>query len=163
MDLTGQIGIITNAAKWSIGWWVEKITHSPAHHTIIAISDTLCVSAEPGGVRYRNINEYGDRIIWTQYNYTLAEATNIAWFADGHIGLDYNIRAFIALGIQHLTRLRIPQWLATHLTSRHRVTCSQLATDILRATNIHPIPNTPVVAPSDWYDLAQQQGWTHTT
>lgn len=159
-DRMGQIGIVTKARKWSIGWWVEKVTRSPAHHVVVGIDDGLCISAEPRKVRYRMISEYGDRIIWTQYPYTTVQARQIAWFADGHVGIDYNLPAFATLGAHYLLHVTIPAWLADRLDGRGQVTCSQLAADILRATNIRPIPNTRIPAPKDWYDLARAEGWT---
>lgn len=162
-DYTGQVGIVTQAKKWSVGWWVEKVTRSPAHHVVVGIGNGQCVSAEPEHVRYRNITEYGDRIIWTRYTYTTVQARTIAWFADGHVGIDYNLQAFTALGVHYLLHLPIPKWLVNHLDSRDHVTCSQLAADILRATNITPIPQSHVPSPADWYNIAKQQGWvTHT-
>lgn len=163
MDRTGQVGVITRARKWSIGWWVAVVSRSRAHHVVIATSPTTCISAEPGGVRTRPITQYGDRITWTRYDLTLAEATNIRWFAEGHIGIDYNVSAFLVLAAHYTTRLPIPAWVADRVDNRDAVTCSQLAADILKALNIHPIPTARIVSPADWWDLATTQGWATTT
>ncbi len=97
MTRAGQVGIITDARKWSIGWWVERITHSPAHHTVIVFNDTTAISAEPGGVRYRQLAEYA-HIVYTDYPLTDAQIIAIRWFAQGRLGVGYGYWAFAALG-----------------------------------------------------------------
>lgn len=157
----GQVGIVLRAPKWSIGWWVEKITRSPAHHVVIHIGSDRCISAEPGGVRTRHTTKYR-HITWTDFDLTDQQRANIYYFATGRQGIPYNYPAFIVLGVEFLTGLQAPQWLAARVNGLNRETCSQLAHDIYQAVGLNPALHAHIIAPTHWYRLAQHEGWTQS-
>ncbi|MDN5667027.1 MAG: hypothetical protein L0G87_01360 [Renibacterium salmoninarum] len=158
----GQVGIVLRARKWSTGWWVEKITKSPAHHVVIHIGSGSCISAEPGGVRIRSNDRY-KHIVWTDFDLTDDQKHSMYWLAIGRQGIPYNYPAFLVLGLEFLTGLRAPQWVANRVNGLNRETCSQLAHDIYHAVGLNPALHAHIIAPAHWYRLAQHEGWTNTT
>lgn len=155
--LAGQIGVVTHSTGF-MGKAIEWLTRSDSHHVVIAVSGTVCVSAEPDGVRYRNIAEY-EHVVWSQYGLTDEQRTAIIWHATSSLGTPYNVPAFIALGIHFTTGARIPDRAATWLNNQGRVTCSQLAADIMVAVGSLPVPTTTIVCPADWQHMFEQVGW----
>lgn len=152
MGLTGQVGVVVDARGW-MGKAIQWATRSRAHHCIIALSETHCLSAEPGGAKRRLIADY-EFVVWTSYNFNEDEAHYIAGVAEYSRGIRYDYLSFIALGFHFLTGLKIPDRLAEWLDSRGETTCSGLATKIMLNAR-HPAPSTTVPCPGDWLTFIQ--------
>ena len=75
MTYTGQIGLVQHP-QTLVEYGIDWVTDSPVHHAVLGISETECVSAEPGGARIRQINEYPDAY-WSQFNLTDSERAGI--------------------------------------------------------------------------------------
>jgi len=136
-----------------MGKAIERVTGSRAHHTIVAISDHECISAEPGGSRRRPIS-YFENIVWSRYNHSDDMAHHIAGLADMDTGIRYDYLSFIALGVHFLTGWRIPDKVAAWLDNRGPTTCSQLVENIYRDAKVDR-PTTTVVCPGDWLNYIQ--------
>lgn len=150
--LTGQIGCVVDSRGW-MGRAIERVTGSRAHHVVIALSDTHCISAEPGGARVRAISDY-ETVIWSRYQHTEEQAHLIAGLAEYSQHVRYDYLSFAALGVHFLTGLRIPDRVATWLDDRGETTCSQLASNIMHSAGIGA-PATTVVCPGDWLNYIQ--------
>jgi hypothetical protein len=135
MRYTGQIGLIPHAqtpAEHLIDW----VTISPVHHAVLAVSETECMSAEPGGARIRPISRYPDAF-WSDFPLTDAKRAVIVAKANSMIGLPYGWFADIAIGIALLTKSHTPKWLAHYIDSDKRTECAQLCDTCYQAAGIH--------------------------
>jgi hypothetical protein len=83
--LTGQIGLRRHGAG-IIAKGIEWATYSHTHHVIVAISETQCVSAEPGGSRIRPMTDYPS-IEWSSFDLTEAQRHCIALAARSYLYL----------------------------------------------------------------------------
>lgn len=150
--LTGQVGCVVDSRGW-MGKAIERVTGSRACHTVVALNETHCLSAEPGGSRRRLISEY-EHIVWSRYNHSADLARHIAGIADNHIGIRYDYLSFIALGVHFLTGWKIPDKVAEWLDNRGPTTCSQLVENVYRDAKVDR-PTTTVVCPGDWLNYIQ--------
>ena len=69
--ITGQIGLRRHSGGW-VGKAIEWATRSHTHHVVVAVSETVCISAEPGGARYRPITDYPS-LVWSRFGLTTAQ------------------------------------------------------------------------------------------
>lgn len=157
MGITGQVGVVHHSTGF-IGWCIEKLTHSDAHHTILAISETECVSADWHGIVIEPISHF--RFVeWSEYDLTNQERWVLTEVARAYVGGKYNYMAFVVLGLTRPFNVQVPRWLARWINGRNKVTCSQLCRDSLGSLQILPIPSEPIVAPSDFQFLYERMGW----
>lgn len=160
MTLTGQIGLrrhgsgfITRAIEWA--------TYSHTHHAIVAVSETECVSAEPGGVRYRPISDY-PHVDWSSFDLTDVQRGNIVLharnLADAHTPYNYAVYPFLLAG--RLTGLNVPKWISAWLQKRPNVDCSQASDQVYSASGIELFPADNVLTtPGDLERLFVERGW----
>lgn len=153
----GQIGVVHHSTGF-VGWCIEKLTHSDSHHTILAVSETECVSADYHGIVIEPISTHRF-VVWSQYDLTNQERWLVTEVARTYVGGKYNYMAFVLLGLTRPFNLQIPRSWAHWVNSRGKVTCSQLCRDSLGALAIQPIPSEPIVAPSDFQFLFEDMGW----
>jgi hypothetical protein len=116
------------------------------------------MSAEPWRVRVQQISNY-EHITWSQYRLTPVDVENVVNGAYSYVGAKYNVAAFVALGVHHITGWRIPDCVAAWLNRRPYVTCSQMATQVMLAADVLPVPHTTVVCPGDWQRMFHRLGW----
>ena len=107
-ELAGQIGLCYTTGFW--GRVIRAVTKSHYNHTVIAISDTECIGAEPGGVRVRPITAFPD-IVWSQFPLTLPEQVKIVTFAKTELSVRYNYADDLFIGIALLSREHTPRWI----------------------------------------------------
>ena len=154
--LTGQVGLIADKRHW-MGRAILRVTGWRYHHTVIAVSDTHCISAEPGGVRRRPITDYPG-VVWSQYAMTEKQAHMVAGIAEYSLGVRYDYLSCAAHAIAAITRIdtpaRIQQWLA----DRAPTTCSALAKTAIHAARLRT-PHGPLPTPNDWELLFRARGW----
>lgn len=156
--LTGQIGLRRHSTGW-IGKCIEWATHSHTHHVVVAISETTCISAEPGGVRYRAINDY-PTLDWSQFELTQDQRQAIVNAAHTYYGMPYNYAIYPPLLWQRLTGHKVDGWVARWLSKRPNENCSQLSDDIYTRAGIHMFPDIPeLVTPGDFQRLFEARGW----
>lgn len=158
-DLTGQIGICLNG-HGIIPEAIEWATESPCYHVVVAVDQDQCVSAEPGGVRYRTNNAY-QNIIWFDEPLSVTEKAAIVAAAHASMTLPYNYAIYPLLLARRITDLPIPGPVATWLGRRRNVDCSQLADDIYTAAGRHLFPGeyADVVTPGDFWRYAVKKGY----
>jgi hypothetical protein len=123
-DLAGQIGLVLKPTSfWGrlIAWW----TNSPAYHTVLAIDNVRCISAEPGGARYREISLYPE-IVFSHFDLTEEQRDNIVDWGIRHLGTSYNFAEDIAIGIGLRFGMKTPLWIQRYLSSDYILNCSQL-------------------------------------
>jgi len=154
--LTGQIGLVTDKRHW-MGRAILCITGWRYHHTVIAVSDTHCVSAEPGGVRRRPITDYPG-VVWSQYAMTDKQAHMVAGIAEYSLGIRYDYLACIAHAVAAITKVDTPTWIQRWLADRAPTTCSALAQAAVNAAGLRT-PHGPLPTPHDWHLMFKTRGW----
>jgi len=156
--LTGQIGLRRHSTGW-IGKAIEWATNSHTHHVVVAISETECISAEPGGARYRLISDY-PALVWSRFGLTDEQRTLIRDAADDYEGSPYNFAIYGPLLWQRITGRKVDGWVAEWLSQRPNENCSQLSDDIYTLAGFHLFPDIPeLVTPGDFERLFQRLGW----
>lgn len=166
MTLTGQIGIIHSRS----GFWgkvVQWVTGSHWNHTVMALDDIVCVSAEPGGALVRPITFYRDEeVVWSQFNLTTHQRDHITRWAVQHIGTEYNWADYFLAGIASITRRATPRWVRRIVATPDRLICSQLCDYAYRAGSKHLFTDhrpLGAVTPGDFGRLFREHGWTDRT
>lgn len=105
MTLTGQVGVLTKHPGW-YGRAVQLFTGSLAYHTVTAISETECVSAETPRVRQRPISYFADNgLEWTNVPMTDTERDVAVAFVRRQVGKSYAYLDIIFIIITTITRL----------------------------------------------------------
>jgi hypothetical protein len=158
--LTGQIGLRRHGAG-IIAKGIEWATYSHTHHVIVAISETQCVSAEPGGARIRDITDYPS-VDWSDFPLTDLERANIVFHARGYADnrTPYNYAIYPPLLFQRLTGHKVDGWVAEWLSKRPNENCSQLCGDVYTAAGIHLFAEiSEIVTPGDFERLFIARGW----
>lgn len=158
--ITGQIGLRRYSTGW-IGKAIEWATDSHCHHVVVAVSETLCVSAEPGGVRYKAISDY-PTVDWSAFDLTPEQVETIQAAAHDYVDrpTEYNYLIYPPLLWQKLTGRKVPRWMANWLARRPNENCSQLSDDIYNKAGVHLFPDIPeLVTPGDFERLFISKGW----
>jgi len=143
---TGQIGLVPHPqtpAEHLIDW----VTRSPVHHSVVAISETECVSCEPGGALLRPLSRFPDAI-WSHFDHTPAETAGIVGWARAHVGAPYGWLQFFAIGVALLTKTHTPDWLRRYLNSGKSFECAQYCDAAYTAAGIYLFKDA---VPSDVY------------
>lgn len=139
-DLTGQIGLRQGASRWSVAWWIEKITRSKTHHTVVIVDGTYCISAQPGGVAKVRIDSYPS-LVYTKLPYRAGQGEKVATNALAMVGQQYNYAALLIIAASFITGLKTPERLAAYVSNNHRLDCSQLCDlAILQGTGARLFP-----------------------
>ena len=156
--LTGQIGLRRHSGGW-VGKAIEWATRSHTHHVIVAVSETVCISAEPGGARYRLISDY-PTVDWSRFGLTQGQRDLIRDAAAEYEGRPYNYAIYGPLLWQRITGRKVDGWVATWLSKRPNENCSQLSDDIYTLAGFHLFPDIPeLVTPGDFERLFESLGW----
>lgn len=138
--LVGQVGLRQGAKRWSIGWWIEHVTHSRTHHTVIILDDVWCISAQPGGVAKVRIDSYPE-LVYTKLGYGPGQGQAVANAAHMTIGEPYNYVALLVIAVSFITDKKTPERLAAAVSNNHRLDCSQLCDlAILQGTGARLFP-----------------------
>ena len=156
--ITGQIGLRRHSTGW-IGKAIEWATRSHTHHVVIAVSETVCISAEPGGARYRPITDYPS-LVWSRFGLTTAQQDLIRDAAADYEGRPYNYAIYGPLLWQRVSGRKVDGWVAQWLSRRPNENCSQLSDDIYTLAGFHLFPAIPeLVTPGDFERLFESLGW----
>lgn len=161
--ITGQIGLRRNSAGF-IGKCIEWATYSTTHHVVVAVSETHCVSAEPGGARLRLIADY-PALDWSGFDLTGAQRETIVSEAldAAAARTPYNYAIYPPLLWQRLTGHRVAAAVSDWLATRPHQNCSQAADDVYNAAGIHLFPDiTQLITPGDFERLYVRLGWLNT-
>jgi hypothetical protein len=124
MTYTAQIGLVPHPHT-PLEWLIDEVTHSPVHHSVLAISETYCVSAEARGVRVRRI-DYFPEAYWSAFDLSGEERDTIVDFGIGHIGRPYGWFTDAAIGISVLAKEKTPAWVENYLNDDRWYECAQL-------------------------------------
>lgn len=160
MTLTGQVGIISNGTAF----WpkvIEWATRSRAHHIVVAVSDTHCLSAEPGGARIRPISDF-PTAVWSRFPLALDQRVHIAYWCHTKRFVPYNYRVFAVNGLHLVLHVPVPAWLYRWAATPNRLVCSQLADIALTAAGVSVIDDGRpfgIVFPGDWEQEFRRRGW----
>lgn len=160
MTITGQIGLRRHGSGF-IARAIEWATYSHTHHAIVAVSPTECVSAEPGGVRYRPISDY-PHVDWSCFDLTDEQRGNIVLharnLADTRTPYNFAVYPFLLAG--RLTGLNVPKWISQWLQRRPHQDCSQLSDSVYSASGIELLPADNVLTtPGDLERIWVERGW----
>lgn len=158
--LTGQIGLRRFGTSM-VSRGIEWATDSHTHHVVVAISEGVCVSAEPGGVRLRRIDDY-PHVDWSRFDLADAQRDVIVATALDYAArqVKYNLAIYPPLLFQKLTGHKVDGWVAEWLSKRPNENCSQLSGDIYTKAGIHLFEDiTELVTPGDFERLFIAHGW----
>lgn len=158
--LTGQIGLRQHSTGL-VGRCIEWATNSSTHHVVVAVSELLCVSAEPGGVRLRLISDY-PALTWSRFDHDNATRALIVEHAYAALAArtPYNFAIYPPLLWQRITSRPITGPVAVWLGKRPHENCSQLADDIYTAAGLHLFPDIArLVTPGDFERLYGRLGF----
>lgn len=149
--ITGQVGVCTKHPGW-YGRAVQFFTASPAYHTITAISETQCVSAEAPRVLKRPIAFFGDGIQWTDEPMTAAQRHDAVMFVQRQVGKPYAYLDIVLILIATITRWHTPAWITDRLMDDRQWYCSELADAGMEAAGHNLFPGHPAcaVTPADF-------------
>ena len=158
-ELAGQIGLCYTTGFW--GRVIRAVTGSHYNHTVIAISDTECIGAEPGGVRVRPITAFPD-VVWSKFPLTLPQQVSVVTFAKTELGVRYNYADDLFIGIALLTREHTPRWISRVLSDPDSWQCAQLADAALQRAGVHVFRDDRpygAVYPGSFVPVFQAFGW----
>ena len=159
--ITGQVGLIASDGAL-MGRVVAWASRSVWCHTVVAISETHCVSAEPGGARVRPISFYPE-IVWSRFAMRPAQRRRVVRFAIKCVGVPYAWFDFVAAGFALVTRAKTPEWLRAYIADTDRLICSQVCDLALQAGGIHVFFDerpAGAVIPSSFGKVFVARGWT---
>ena len=158
--ITGQVGLIESDGRTK-GELVAWATRSRYSHMVVAVSETLCVSAEPGGARIRPIEFYPE-VVWSRYSLRPSQRRRIVRYALSKLGTKYAWLDYFAAGIASVTRTNTPEWLRSFIETDDRLICSQLCDLALQAAGIHVFFDerpAGAVVPASFGRVFVARGW----
>jgi hypothetical protein len=160
--ITGQVAIISTSG-W-VGRLVQLVTGSAWNHSVVAINELECVSAEPGGARIRLISEYRhDTVAWSQFTRSDERRDRITTWAFDHLDVDYDYLGFVAIALTKLLGPFAPKWLLRYIATRDRLICSYLCDLALQAGGIHLFDDHRphgCVTPGSFGKKFKARGWS---
>lgn len=158
--LTGQVGICLDGKVF----WpriIQTVTRSRAHHVVVAISETECLSAEPGGARIRLITDFGNAA-WSRFPLTDMQRGLISGIGRTMEGHPYSVPAFILVGVQFLTGCRVPKWVLRFVDALPGAECAQLADRVLTAAGVQVFADgrePGILYPGSFEKLFYRHAW----
>ena len=159
--ITGQVGLVPSdgAFKSKVVAWASR---SYWCHVVVAISETECVSAEPGGTRIRPIAFYPE-IVWSRFPMRPWQRRRAVRFAKDCIGKAYAWGDYWAVGLALVTRRQAPEWLRASVANTDTLICSQVADLALQAAGIHVFYDerpAGAVIPASFGKIFKARGWS---
>lgn len=121
--LKGQIGLKTEATGF-VERAVEFVTRSSVHHVVIAISDTECIGAEPGGARIRAHNY--ENLVWSRFELTPEQAQGCADWARAREGRPYSFINGFFIGLS-MYGVKLPYSVRKRFYTDKSYQCAQFA------------------------------------
>lgn len=158
--ITGQVGLVPASNNWA-SWVIVWATSSRYTHMVVAVSETHCISAEPGGARIRPVSDYPGTV-WSRFHLKPRQRRAIVSYAGSKIGTPYSRLDYLAAGVATVTKRRTPDWLRSYLCRRDKLICSQLSLLALEAGGIRlRLDDRPTasVIPGDFGKYFVERGW----
>jgi len=159
--ITGQVALISTSG-W-VGRLVQWATSSAYNHSVVAINDLECVSAEPGGAVIRPIGDYQhDLIAWSRFELTGEQRDRISTWAFEHVGTEYDTVGFAAIAVTKLLGPLAPRWLLRYVGASDRLICSYFVDLALQAGGIHLFRDhrpEGAVTPASFGKVYKARGW----
>lgn len=119
----GQIGLKTEASNF-IEKAIEFVTRSTVHHVVVAISDTECIGAEPGGARIRS-HDY-EQLVWSKFDLTPEQAQACADWARAREGRPYSFINGFFIGLS-MYGWKMPKFILKRFSTDDSYQCAQFA------------------------------------
>lgn len=158
--LAGQVGLCLDGDTfWSRS--IERITQSRAHHVVVAYSETMCISAQPGGARLRPVTDF-QNAVWSRFELTDYQRQEIRSMAYQYRNTPYNYAGFALIGAEFHLRRQIPGWLARAVSRTQRMECAQLADLMLSAAGVSVFNDgrePGMIYPGSWERKFLENGW----
>lgn len=160
-SLLGQVGLIPDGRGF-LANAIDWITKSRVHHVIVAISDTECIGAEPGGVTIRPL-EYFPNAIWSRFGLTPEQAKASAEWATEREGRPYNFIDDAIIGFECVTGIIFPKFITNLYDTDKSFQCAQFGDSALSkgagisVFNDQRPPGT--VYPGSFERLFRENGW----
>lgn len=159
--LTGQIGLIPDGKSF-VPQAIQWITSSDVYHVVIAISETECIGAEPGGAKIRPI-DYWSNVMWSNFPLTPQQAQDTADWARAKEGVAYNYVDDLLIGAECLMKVKFPEIIMRHYDNGKSYECAQLADAALTHGGGYKVFNDNrhpgQVYPGSFEPLFKQYGW----
>lgn len=125
------------------------------------MSETECLSAEPGGAKILPIADFGNAA-WSQFPLTDIERRLITGIGRALEGYPYNVIAFGMVGVQFLTGQRLPSWVFRFVDGLPGAECAQLADRVLTAAGVSVFEDNRepgILYPGSWEKLFRIHDW----
>lgn len=121
----GQIGLQTKGDTF-IPRGIQVVTRSDVFHVVVAISETECIGAQPGGAKIRPI-DFTPNLVWSQFDLTPAQAQASADWARAREGRPYSFINDALIGISCGLDFAWPKFITEHYSNDKTYECAQLA------------------------------------
>lgn len=148
----GQVAVIP-APHEPVPWAIASITGSHSYHMVGHVGGGQVVSAEPGGVRLRSVDEF-PTAVWSDYPITGLRAQAAAEWGRAQLGKPYAYADDALIGAERLLRIRFPGWIRRAYEHTGQWNCSQLCMGMLIAGGVDAFPGDKDrlgdVAPGDF-------------
>jgi len=125
VNLTGQIAIQTKPSDW-VTQGIATVTNSDVFHVVIAISETECIGAQPGGAKILPI-DYSPNLVWSKFDLTPQQAQACADWARAREHRPYSFINDALIGISCLFGITFPRFITKHFSNDKTYECAQLA------------------------------------
>lgn len=156
--LAGQIGLVRHS-RGVVGKIVEWATDSSSHHVVVAVGDSLCVSADLPRVILRGHREFHS-MEWSDFELTPEQREGIVASALSMVGRPYNVPAIALLLASKVTGIPIPRFAVKWLERNPGLDCSQLAHIAMRAGGLELFPHdASLTVPAHYEELFRERGW----
>lgn len=158
--IRGQIGLVFQPTSF-IERLVCNITRSKSYHCVLAITDYVAVSAEPGGAVLRP-TDYWPNTVWSQFALSEADVTAITAIGAGFIGTPYNFLDDLMIGIGIAYRYKAPLWIRKWLSSDSSLECAQLCDSAYEHAGLHIFDDGRLpgaVFPGSFEPIWKANGW----
>jgi hypothetical protein len=159
--LKGQIALIPHPKNW-FQRAIEIVTRSPVHHCIVCYDDDDNVaSAEIPRVVSRPASAWPDAV-WSHFELTDAQASDIANFAKAQIGKKYSLIDDLLIAVSIVTKTKTPHWIQDRLMDSGQWQCAELADASLLAGNVNVFRDgrpACAVYPGSFIATFRANGW----
>ncbi len=158
--LIAQIGLIPHGGTF-IPEAIAAITRSHVSHTIVAISETECLGAEPLGARIRPISDFPNAI-WSHFNHDPGQTAAIVNWTYSHENTPYSYLDDAAIFFALETPFPTPGFIRRFIDDTGHLECAQLADMAYQAAGIQLFDDDRVpgaVFPGSYEPIWKEKGW----
>lgn len=155
----GQVALVPGSSS-ILAFLICRITGSHCPHIVVLTGDNKCVSADPDGVHYKTLDEFGV-MVPSKLVLNPGQVEKIVAFADSQVGKPYAFADDALIALERVFRFRFPRWLRRKFQNDGQWQCAQLSQQSLLAGGVALVPNAMVgdVYPGTFEAAFIHLGW----